>query len=561
MNKKETGAKIMEGMITGYGPKFEFKSPEDLIAAATARPEDVVRLREPYPYRGRYRKNTIFLEKVTSSYALGRKRYRLFALRLISLARLMDSYRGINRDKKIIPRLSREDEKKLLTLGNHIDYDILAEILEEFSDNDTAAYADAFKILIYHFMPHLADHIEAVHNPDTSEDNWGNVMGLTLSELVFGYTVSAYINFCLELLNYVEAHKNTGIWDVPEFSESDNIFILPAFTHWQSSTVSSHAKKIVTAVKQIVDLIFELTENRTVFKPFSGKFGGITGNYDAHFAIYPDIDWFFHGREYIEDLGLYFDSMVNQSVSYIREAQHFRTLRTINSQIIKFVNDFRFLVSCPGQLFVKKLIPGRKGSSSNPGKTNLWNCEGAVKFLKKSNVLFEFLATELQDYSQEGDMGRSAIMRDVGSDFSPIFIALDRIIRELKGCIPNPRNIKRFFEEYPSLCMSAMQYVLKRERYQGDAYREMQGIVINPDGSYATRSEFMPRFEKFMERSGFSTNLKNELRSHMDPIKLIQPIHERALMEMSELREQLSQLQEIQKNTPSLKWYFEEMEK
>jgi|GEM_PF-705073 len=551
---------IVRAMFDGYGPNFRFKTPQELMDAADATREDILRLKESFPARGRYRNSTDFLSEVTSGYALGRKRYYLFAKRLIAFAHLMENYQGTHQDKKIIPKITPEDEKRLLELGGDFHSDILAELLEEVADNDTAAYADAFKILIYIHMPHLAPYIEAVHNPDTSEDNWGNVVGLTLSELVFGHTVSAYISFCEQLLNYVDSHKETKIWEVPEISANDNIFLLPAFTHWQSATNSTHAKKIITSVKQIVELLFELKEG-VVFKPFGGKFGGITGTYDAHFALYPDIDWFAHGREYIESLGLHYESMVNQSVSYTREAQHLRTLCNINAQIIKFANDFRFLVSCPGQFFVKKLVPGRKGSSSNPGKTNLWNFEGAVKLLKKSNVLFTFLATELQDYTQEGDMGRSVLMRDIGTDFSSTFIALDRLKRELNGCVPNPENIKRFIDNYPSLCMSTMQYVLKREHYQGDAYREMQRMLINTDGSYATRIEFMPRFEKFMAEASFSPELCEELRSHMNPVKLVRPIQDKVMGEMGLLRVRLTELRETQVRTPSLREYFKKQKK
>ena len=553
--KSPTGA-IMEGMIRGYGSGFGFTTVEGLMEASIVTPGDITRLMEPFPARGRYRKDTDFLKRVTSSYALGRKRYRLFAEKLIFLAKIMKDYQGKYSDKKIIPGLSPEDEQKLLQLGDNINYDILAELLENVADNDTAAYADAFKILIYVNLPHLAPFIEAVHNADTSEDNWGNVVGLTLSELVFGHTISAYINFCEKLLDYVERHQDTMIWESTELlTNADNIFILPIFTHWQSSTSSSHAKGVVTSLKQIINLLYELNDGQT-FKPFSGKFGGITGTYDAHFAQYPDIDWFARGKEYIESLGLHYESMVYQSVAYTREAQIFRTLCTINEQIIKFVNDFRFLVSCPGQLFIKKLKPGGKGSSSNPGKTNLWMCEGGVKLLKKANVLLNFVSTELQDFTQAGDMGRSVLMRDIGADFSNIFIALNRILKELNSCVPNPRNIKRVFEEYPSLCMSAMQYVLKREHYQGDSYRAMQQILINKDGSYATRAEFMPKFEDFMEGAGFTSELREELRSHMDPVKLVRPIHERAVKEMGELRIRLSELRRIQSQTSSLKHYF-----
>lgn len=546
---------VLEAMFKGYGPHFAFTSAEQLLRACVATPEDTLRLMEPSPARGRYRKSTDFLAKVTSSYALGRKRYELFAKRLIALAREMKSYKGKHRKRKIIPKLTRADEQALLKLGNHIDHDVLAEALEKVTDHDTAAYADAFKILIFINIPHLRPFIEAVHFMDTSEDNWGNVTGLMLSELVFGHLVSAYLALCDRLLDFATLH-DTGVWKLPEEYGGDKALLMPAFTHLQAATNSTHTKKVVTVVKQIVERLYDLTDGKR-FAPFSGKFGGITGTYDSHFAAYPDIDWFKHGRKYVESLGLHYESMQNQCDTYAREAQHLRTLRTINEQILKLLGDFRFLVSCPGQLFIKQLLAGRKGSSSNPGKTNLWMIEGAERALRKTNVLLEFVARELQDYAQEGDMGRSYIMRDIGSDVSHIFIALDRVAKEMQQCVPNMSNLQQFIAKYPSLSMSSMQYVLKRERYAGDAYRAMQKMLINEDGSYATCAEFNPRFEQFMVHAQFPQELKQELRKVLQPESLIAPIHARALKEQKTLRNKIAKLRKMQRQTPSLKSYWD----
>jgi len=289
----KTAQTIMAAMFDGYGPDFAYRTPEALLHASSSLfPRDTLqRLMQPFPALGRYATSTGFLQDVTSSYALGRKRYRLFAEKFIFLSRLMDHYKGINRRRKLICGLTQDDEYKLLSLGQNIHDDILAEKLEGVTDQDTAAYADAFKILIYHYLPHLAKSVEAVHNMDTSEDNWGNVMGLTLSELFFGHLVTAYLDFAEFLLDYADTHKNTGVWDLPGVGNTgtEGILLVPAFTHWQASTNSTHVKKTVTVVKQIVDLLFAMTDGDS-FVPFTGKFGGITGTFDAHFAVYPDID-------------------------------------------------------------------------------------------------------------------------------------------------------------------------------------------------------------------------------------------------------------------------------
>ena len=551
------GDTIIDAMIAGYGPKFKHKDLYGLFAAAVATPEDTERLTAAFPAQGRYHRNTKFLKHVTSSYALGRIRYRLFAEKLIWLAKIMKRYNGVHKNRKIIRGLTRIEERELLLLGDHIDFDVLAEMLEDVTEHDTAAYADAFKFLIYRNLPQLRDYIEAVHFMDTSEDNWGNTVGLMLSELVFGHSVSAYLRLCESLLNHASEHEHVGIWQTPPAQQNEQgMLILPAFTHWQTATPTTYIKKVTQTVSEIVKHLYRLTDGER-FLPFSGKFGGITGNYDAHFAAYRDIDWFREGRRFIEGLGLEYDPLQNQCASFATEAMHFRTLQTVNSQIIKFAKDFRFYVSCPGQLFIKPLKAGQKGSSSSPAKTNLWQIEG--RFLRKHSCLLGFLADELTDYAGEGDMGRSGLMRDVGNDFSNLFIAVSRISRELSACVPNAANIRVVFEKYPGMCMSAMQYVLKREGYLGDAYRAIQGMVINPDGSYATRNEFMPRFQQFINKAGFSPRVRRELMSHMDPIKLVQPIHRQAKREMARLRSGINALKQIQLGTQSLRAYFEKM--
>ena len=132
-------------------------------------------------------------------------------------------------------------------------------------------------------------------------------------------------------------------------------------------------------------------------------------------------------------------------------------------------------------------------------KYNPWRMEGARKFLEKSIVQLEYTAGALMDYPQEGDMGRSIVMRDLGADFAKFFVALGRIKKELTLYEVNRDKIGAALDANPQLVGAAAQTILKRSRVEGDAYGMIHAMLVNPDGSRVSRSVFEQRMQEAIE--------------------------------------------------------------
>lgn len=494
-------------LIEGYGP--DFPSLETLFSLQPDE-EKLLLLSEPTPALGRYIKNVAFLRDVTSQRAVGQLRFRVLIERLIALSEELDSYDGRHRTKKVVHSLTAEDKQTLRQLAYSPADVIRAEAIEQFTEHDTAAASDYLKLLIGTRLPHLEPMIEGVAFADTSEDTMSPVFGLIANTLVFGYFLPKLLDLMSLLLDYVDK------------LEEDGPLVLPGLTHEQAAEPTTFGKQITTNLVAIDYHIGRMREGDR-FISFSGKLGGALGNMTTHLAAYPDIDWRTFARRYIEGLGLTYDEMTFQASTYALETSHFSSLANMMTHLIKLVDDFIKLASCPGQLFVKRKKLGTKGSSIMPNKSNLWGLEGALKMLHKARAALSELAQELPDYPHEGNMGRSFLMRDLGTVFMPAFIALSRIGGEMvgdmvhRGCVPNHVKIATFFQEYPGMAGSSIQTVLKREGIEGDAYRQIEEIAINRDGTYANAEQFAAGLERVMETNCLSDLVREELRRIVVP--------------------------------------------
>lgn len=447
----------------------------------------------------------------------------------------MEKYLGKRR--KIIECISNADRMVIGKLAME-DADILrAEYIEQFTDHDTAAAGDYLKIIIAEALVWLADQVEAVNFATTSEDIMSIVFGLIANELVYGHFMSALSDFMLDILHYAEFH------------EKNEALILPALTHQQPAEPTTLTRKFLTAAGAVRFATLEMRDFIVrdftwKFKPFSGKFGGGVGNLLCHYAAYPDIDWTVFAKKFVEGRGLHYEELTNQSVTYVVEAQRFYTVANILTHIIKFTKDFVNLCSAPSHFFVKMKKEGVKGSSIFPNKYNAWGMEGAVKMLIQARTNLTMLAEQLPDYPHEGDMGRSCLFRDIGTAFMPIFIAFKRIRRELYDYTPNRPRIKEFFDQYPGMAGSSLQTVMKVHNVGGDAYRIIQNIAINPNGTYANSEEFKNRLEEKMATLNITDEVKKELRQLVDFKKLA--------MKAKDIADA---------NLPPLKGYFEMLRK
>lgn len=518
---------ILNDLILGYGP--EFPGLRNVMKRQPAE-EEIARLYAPSPGLGRYYNSTKFLKYVTSGQAIGVKRFRVIVEYFIALSELMEHYPGPYR--KIIGRLTEKEKMLIRTIGITSADIIRAEMIEAFAEHDTAAAVDYVKMRIAILIPRLRPFIEAVHFACTSEDVMGNVFGMVGNELIYFHFLPAVIEYIKNLIRYMEQH------------DGETFLMLPALTHQQAAEPTTFGKIIVNIVYAILEAMEPLFLPDGNLRAFSGKLGGAIGNLSCHYAAYPDIDWQSFAERFVRAFGLDFQLFTDQCVSYANEAIIFNSVSGILEQIVKFTKDFVRMASCPSQFFIKSKKKGVKGSSIMPGKYNAWASEGGIAMLLKVQNNFNFLASMLQQYPHQGDMMRSFLFRDIGNDMMPFFIAIGRIKKELNNYHPNLPKIGAFFDEYPGMSGSCIQSVLKREGISGDAYRKIQDIAINPDGSYAKGHDFSRNLQKTLKDLNVSAKSKNQLLElSRDMKKIVEPADKLAKKELNNAKESIDLLE------------------
>jgi adenylosuccinate lyase len=531
MKKKEQENPIIKAMLKGYGEKFP--SLEEFFSLTTS-PEDLRRLLSPIPELGRYLNHVEFLGAVTSDLAYAKLRFRVMIEYFICLCQTIGERSFEN--KEFLPRLTSEEIETLRAIEIGPNEVIQAQFIETFTGHDTAAAGDFLKLLIPKKIPRLANAIEGVHFAATSEDVIGNVTGLMANNLIYHHLLPKIIDFWIFTIDWSQKWQQDG----------KGSLILPAFTHKQSAEPTTQNKMISVPLYSTVTWIGMLIHPMIPkFQPFSGKMGGAVGNGTCHFAAFPEFDWETIFRDFVEGFGLHYDKMTDQCSPYVMEGFILHIIDDMLGKMVKFGEDFCDLVSCPGQLFVKLKKKGQKGSSIMPGKTNLWGIEGALVMLRKAQSAIRFFISELQNYPHQGNMTRSYLFRSLGGDLMPAFIAIDRITKELGACVPSERNIEECLKKYPGMCGSSLQTYLKAIGIKDDAYRLIQEISINEDGSYANAGEFKDRLQNVAKKLNLSSNIQERLIELTEFSVLVAPADRKAKLFIEETRKDLAEFKKM----------------
>jgi adenylosuccinate lyase len=461
-------------------------------------------------------------------------KYRIIVIveYFITLADTMADYNGVFSDKKIIPfRLTKEVKEALRKIAHDLTPQQMAQIeaIEAKSDHDTAAITDWIKFIVDKrnifsaTSKEIENSLDGFHFGRTSEDVNSPMFAIINRDLFFNHLIPEVMAFQETAIKYASSYNH----------------VTAGLTHGQPAEPTTIAKQITNTVAAIDSII------RQVFLPFNDKgehttvsfpvktFGAV-GNHSDLRSAYPDIDWIENDKKFISALGtgVHLDTMTTQANLYGEYKRIYDAVCTIARLILKFNNDFWGWTSF--QWFRKKRKAGVKGSSVMPNKYNPWRIEGANKVLEKFIVQLEYTSKALMDYPYEGDMGRSIIMRDIGDDFAKFFIALGRIREELELYELNEDKINQFLDSNPGLVGGAAQTILKRSQVEGDAYRHIQAIMINPDGSYVSREEFIKRL---MENQSIPEEVKKEILTYSDPINNVGYADELADMAIKQAEE------------------------
>lgn len=232
-----------------------------------------------------------------------------------------------------------------------------------------------------------------------------------------------------------------------------------ARTHGQPASPTLLGKEIMVFVERLslqIDLLKQI--------PYAAKFGGATGNFNAHHVAYPEQDWVAFGNDFVENrLGLKRSQTTTQIEHYDFFAAHCDALKRINTILIDFSRDIWTYISM--DYFKQKITKGQIGSSAMPHKVNPIDFENAEGNLGISNALFEHLAAKLPISRLQRDLTDSTVLRNIGVPIAHNLIALNSLKRGIGKLILNGEQIAKDLDQNWAVVAEAIQTILRREGY------------------------------------------------------------------------------------------------
>lgn len=387
------------------------------------------------PVDGRYRSKTEELDKYFSEYALIKYRVLVEIEYFISLCCYkIPQLSGV--DKSVFPKLkaiyqnfSIADAQKIKDTEKVTNHDVKA--VEYF-------IKDKFDEL------GLSEYKEFIHFGLTSQDINNTAVPLSLKDACHDFIVPMIQDIIEKLLNLSEEWK-----DVP----------MLARTHGQPASPTRLGKEIYVFVERLSVQLGQLK-----FVPFSAKFGGATGNFNAHKVAYPNLNWHEFGNTFVNSV-LFLDrsQTTTQIEHYDNLAALFDAFKRINTILIDLSRDIWTYISM--NYFKQQIKAGEVGSSAMPHKVNPIDFENAEGNLGIANAIFEHLASKLPISRLQRDLTDSTVLRNVGVPLSHTVIALSSLKRGLNKIIINPVAINADLEENWAVVAEAIQTILRREGY------------------------------------------------------------------------------------------------
>jgi len=252
-------------------------------------------------------------------------------------------------------------------------------------------------------------------------------------------------------------------------SDWENIPML-ARTHGQPASPTRLGKEIMVFVERLDQ---QMRHMRHI--PYSAKFGGATGNFNAHTVAYPHIDWHAFGNSFVNDfLGLQRSYPTTQIEHYDNLAALFDCLKRINNILIDMARDMWTYISM--DYFKQKIVAGEVGSSAMPHKVNPIDFENAEGNLGMANAIFEFLSAKLPVSRLQRDLTDSTVLRNIGVPFAHTIIALNSLHKGLSKVIVNEEKIAKDLEANWAVVAEAIQTILRREGYP-KPYEALKGLT------------------------------------------------------------------------------------
>lgn len=387
------------------------------------------------PIDGRYGKSTEKLRIHFSEFGL--IKYRVFveveyfiALSELSLPQL--------------PTLSKKDITQLRSITDNFNEDDALKIkkIESVKNHDVKAVE--FFLREKFEKIGLGAAIEFIHFGLTSQDINNTAVPLQLKNALHQEYLPQLENLSATLQEMAMAWK-----DVP----------MLARTHGQAASPTTLGKELMVFVVRLDEQLQLLHAI-----PFAAKFGGATGNFNAHHVAYPTVDWETFAQSFLENnLGLYRSNPTTQIEHYDHMAAHFDALKRINTILIDMSRDIWQYVSL--NYFGQKINKNETGSSAMPHKVNPIDFENAEGNLGIANALYEFLSAKLPISRLQRDLTDSTVLRNIGVPISHSFIALKSLERGLSKLILSEKAIREDLEQNWAVVAEALQTILRREGY------------------------------------------------------------------------------------------------
>ena len=271
-----------------------------------------------------------------------------------------------------------------------------------------------------------------------------------------------------------------------------------ARTHGQPASPTRLGKEILVFVERLEAQVKLLQQI-----PFSAKFGGATGNFNAHHVAYPKIDWKAFGNHFVNEvLGLSRSQLTTQIEHYDNFAAHCDNLKRINTILIDLNRDIWTYIS--NNYFKQKIKAGEVGSSAMPHKVNPIDFENSEGNLGLANAVFEHLAAKLPISRLQRDLTDSTVLRNIGVPFAHTLIAFKSTLKGLNKLVLNEAAIRKDLEDNWVVVAEAIQTILRREGYPNpyEALKDLTRVAGKVDETVIA---------DFVNNLQISAELKQEL--------------------------------------------------
>ena len=399
------------------------------------------------PVDGRYRNKTAVLADYFSEYALIRYRVRVEIEYFITLCELP------------LPQLSSFDRQlfgRLRDIYLHFDEQSAQRVkdIEKVTNHDVKA-VEYFIKEEFDKIGGLEAYKEFIHFGLTSQDINNTSVPLSLKE-------------ALEQVYYPQVEELIG--QLQQYADEWNDVPMLAKTHGQPASPTRLGKEVMVYV-------YRLTEQLKSLKAcaMTAKFGGATGNFNAHHVAYPDYDWKAFGNRFVsEKLGLVREQWTTQISNYDCLAAVFDALRRLNTIIIDLDRDFWMYISM--EYFKQKIKAGEVGSSAMPHKVNPIDYENSEGNLGMANAVLQFLASKLPVSRLQRDLTDSTVLRNIGVPLGHGIIAIQSTFKGLRKLILNEEKIAEDLDNTWAVVAEAIQTILRREGYP-HPYEALKGLT------------------------------------------------------------------------------------